>query len=176
MGQQTDPAFDKVVPYAQGPETWVEADVDAPADRVWDLASDPAVAARFSPELQEVEWLDGAEGPAAGARFLGRNKAGGFGWETTCTITALDAGRRLAYAVNDVDDPVAVWTWEVEPIGDGRARLRHHVRMGPGRSGVTWAIRQRPDEELKIIADRLANLRAAMQRTVDGIADLAKQG
>ncbi|MDX3128387.1 hypothetical protein PV367_00855 [Streptomyces europaeiscabiei] len=33
--------------------------------------TDIALPARLSPELQRVEWLDGAEAPMVGARFAG---------------------------------------------------------------------------------------------------------
>lgn len=156
-----------------GPEVWVEAVVDAPPARVWELVADPATAARFSPELFEVEWIDGATEAAVGARFIGRNRMNeDVAWETTSTITELEPGRVLRYAVNDVDDPVAVWTWELEAVERG-TRLRHHARLGPGRSGLTWAIRQRPDEWESITRNRLEALQRSMRATVDGVAELA---
>ena len=48
---------------ANGP--WVECEIEVAAgpERVWRLVSDISTSARFSPELWEVEWLDGAEEP-----------------------------------------------------------------------------------------------------------------
>jgi hypothetical protein len=45
--------------------------MSAPADKVWDLIADVRNTGRFSPEVFESEWLDGATGPALGARFRG---------------------------------------------------------------------------------------------------------
>ena len=62
----------------------------APAGRVWDLVADITRIGEFSPETFEAEWLDGAEGPGAGARFRGhvrRNGRGPVYW-TTCTACA----------------------------------------------------------------------------------------
>jgi hypothetical protein len=36
---------------------------------IWELVSDVTKIGRYSPETFEAEWLEGATGPAAGARF-----------------------------------------------------------------------------------------------------------
>ena len=72
----------------------------APADRVWDLVSDITRVGEFSPETFEAQWLDGASGPALGARFRGhvrRNGRGPVYW-TACTVTACDPGRATGRA------------------------------------------------------------------------------
>ena len=51
----------------------------APADEIWELVADVRNTGRFSPETLEAEWLDGATGPALGARFRGRVKRNGRG-------------------------------------------------------------------------------------------------
>lgn len=61
----------------------------------------------------------------------------------------------------------------LEPIPGG-TRLRHLVTLGPGRSGLTWAIRNDPGAEATIIAGRQEALRASMQATVAGIKTLAE--
>lgn len=43
----------------------------APPDKIWTLIADVRNTGRFSPETFEAEWLDGATGPALGARFRG---------------------------------------------------------------------------------------------------------
>jgi hypothetical protein len=68
--------------------------MSAPADKVWDLIADVRNTGRFSPEVFESEWLDGATGPALGARFRGhvkRNEIGPVYW-TTCRVTACEPG------------------------------------------------------------------------------------
>src|SRR5207237_592649 len=51
----------------------------APPERIWDLVSDVTKIGRYSPETFEAEWLDGATGPAVGARFRGHVKRTGRG-------------------------------------------------------------------------------------------------
>ena len=56
-----------------------EASVALVADavRVWSLVSDVTRMGAWSPELEAAAWLDGATGPAVGARFKGRTGGGG---------------------------------------------------------------------------------------------------
>ena len=66
--------------------------VDAAPEKVFALVSDVTRIGEFSPETFEGEWLDGASGPALGARFRGhvrRNGRGPVYW-TTCTVTAYE--------------------------------------------------------------------------------------
>ncbi len=161
---------DRVVPFAEGPETWAEAVDDAPPADVWELVADPATPAAFSREFRRAEWVEGHEGPGPGARWIGHNGRGETTWQTECWTVAFDPPSRLAYEVHVEPEPLATWSFELTDLGDGRTRLRHHVHLGPGRSGLTWAIRNDPDNEVELVANRLASLRRNMQAVVDGIA------
>ena len=94
----------------------------APADQVWDLVSDVTRIGRYSPETFEAQWIDGATGPAVGAKFRGhvkRNRKGPVYW-TTCTVTACDPGKAFAFGVgNKPDHPLNVWRYDIAPAGDG---------------------------------------------------------
>ena len=46
--------------------------------------------------------------------------------------------------------------------------------MGPGSSGTTAAIKANPDKEARILRRRLDEVQANMQRTVEGIKELAE--
>ena len=75
----------------------VTVHIDAPPEAVWDLVSDVTKIGRYSPETFEAEWLDGATGPAVGARFRGhvkRNQKGPTYW-ATCVITECEPNRVL---------------------------------------------------------------------------------
>ncbi len=93
----------------------------APADRIWALVSDVTMIGRYSPETFEAEWLDGATGPAVGARFRGHVKRNGRGptYWTTCTVTTCEPGREFAFAVGSADKPLNTWRYHLEPAGDG---------------------------------------------------------
>ena len=63
--------------------------IAAPTGLVWDLVSDVTRIGEFSPETFEAQWLDGATGPRAGARFRGhvrRNGRGPVYWTTPGTL------------------------------------------------------------------------------------------
>jgi len=157
--------------FVDGPVVEVTVSIDAPVGAVWDLVTDINIAARFQDEFQKAEWLD--DGPALGARFIGRNRMGDQTWETTSTIVAFQPGEMFRWAVEDVDNPVATWTFELIPEDNG-TRLIFHRIVGPGRSGLTWAIKQDPDHEEEIIALRDAQHRTHMTAVLQGIKALAE--
>lgn len=93
----------------------------APADKIWNLIADVRNTGRFSPETFEAEWLDGATGPALGARFRGhvrRNEIGPVYW-TTCQVTACEPGREFGFQVLLGDRPVNHWHYQLTPTDGG---------------------------------------------------------
>src|SRR5437763_13574367 len=95
--------------------------VDAAPEKVFALVSDVTRIGEFSPETFEGEWLDGASGPALGARFRGhvrRNGRGPVYW-TTCTVTAYEPPREFAFTVDFAGSPVNTWGYRVRPDGTG---------------------------------------------------------
>ena len=48
-------------------------------------------------------------------------------------------------------------------------RVRHKVILGPGNSGLTRIIAENPQEESKIIRNRLFALRQNMEMVLDGM-------
>ncbi|MCH9667582.1 MAG: SRPBCC family protein [Actinomycetia bacterium] len=91
----------------------------APAERIWELIADVRNTGKFSPETFEAEWLDGATGPALGARFRGhvrRNEIGPVYW-TTCRVTACDPGREFGFEVLAGDRPVNNWHYRLRQSG-----------------------------------------------------------
>lgn len=191
--------------YADGPGTVCEIFVQAPVERVWELVTDIDLPTRLSPELQRVAWLDGADGPAPGARFEGHNRREGLpDWRTVSEVTELTEPaevaeptepavsvdptrpRAFAWAVMDADgrygEPVsepagalARWRFDLTPE-DGGTRLRQSVVIGPGRSAMSRIIDARPEIEEKVVDFRLGELRTAMTATLEGIKSLAEQG
>ena len=115
----------------------VTVHMDAPPERIWDLVSDVTKIGRYSPETFEAEWLDGATGPAVGARFRGHVKRNGKGpvYWTTCTVTACDPGREFAFGVGSSDRPLNVWGYRLEPAGEG-TDVTESFQLAP-----TWWLR-----------------------------------
>jgi uncharacterized protein YndB with AHSA1/START domain len=160
----------------EGPTVEAEVRIAAPPARVWPLLTDINLPARYSSEFRGAEWLDGAEVAAIGGRFRGHNHhpAGGD-WDSVSTVVELEEGRVIAWAVENPDNPGAVWRFTLEPE-EGGSVLRQWVRLGPGPSGLSMAISSMPDKEDRIIERRLDEHRRNMEATVAGIKALAEGG
>jgi uncharacterized protein YndB with AHSA1/START domain len=157
---------------ADQPGTWVEIDIAAPVQEVWSLVTDINLPARFSEEFRGASWLD--DGPAPGARFVGRNQHPATGeWEVECFVEACEQPRCFSWANGETTEPGARWRFDLEPA-DGGTRLRFSMSMGPGPSGISMAIAAMPDKEPRILHRRVSEHHANMLRTVEGIRDLAE--
>jgi uncharacterized membrane protein len=111
----------------------VTVNMAAPADKIWDLVADVRNTGRFSPEVMEAEWLDGATEPALGAKFRGhvkRNEIGPVYW-TTCRVTACEPGREFGFAVLVGDRAVNNWHYRFDPV-DGGTDVTESFRMSEG--------------------------------------------
>jgi uncharacterized protein YndB with AHSA1/START domain len=95
--------------------------IAAPPERIWELLSDVTKIGRYSPETFEAEWLEGATGPAVGAKFRGHVKRNGIGptYWTTCTVRECVPGRAFTFGVGPSDKPLSIWGYHLEPNGDG---------------------------------------------------------
>ncbi len=93
----------------------------ASPERVWELVSDVTRIGSYSPETFEAEWIEGATGPAPGAKFRGHVKRNGKGpiYWTTCTVSACEPGRTFAFGVGADGKPLNVWRYDIAPAGDG---------------------------------------------------------
>ncbi|MFG2727840.1 SRPBCC family protein [Streptomyces canus] len=161
--------------YADKPTVEVPIWIAAPPERVWELVSDIELMPRLSSELHSVEWLDGTTGPALGARFVGRSKHKDFGeWATTSHIVEYEPPRVFAWAVEDPQHPTAIWRFTLEPQ-DGGTLLRQWMQMGPGRSGLSFAIDRMPEKEQKIVFVRMREFESNIGATLEAIKKLAEE-
>ncbi len=143
---------------------------------VWALVTDLNAVGQWSPEYSGGEWIDGASGPAVGARFKGHNKREEREWESESVVTECDSERAFAWAVGrDPGNSGASWRFDLTPEGSG-TRVRQQVIIGPGPSGLTAVIEQLPHLEEKIIANRQAEHSRNMQATLQGLKAAAEQG
>ena len=150
----------------------VEVAIDARPERVWELVSDIDLPRRFSDEFIGAEWMDP---PGPGSRFIGRNQRQDTGtWETVSTVTEWHPNRSFEWTVGDLDDPTAVWRFDIEPLPDG-TRLTMSAALGPGRSFLRAIVRKRPDRAEQIVAERMRMWRANMESTVEGVRRLAEE-
>ncbi|MEV5840739.1 SRPBCC family protein [Streptomyces sp. NPDC048179] len=152
--------------YADRPTVEVRTWIDAPPATVWALVSDIELMPDMSEELRSVTWLDGAAGPAVGARFVGRSEHEAFGtWETTSQVIEYVPEAVLAWAVQDPAEPSAVWRFRLRPE-DGGTELAQWMQLGPGRSGLSVAIDRMPEKEQKIVFVRLREFERSITATL----------
>jgi uncharacterized protein YndB with AHSA1/START domain len=99
----------------------VTVHMNARPERVWALVSDVTRIGEFSPETFEAEWLDGATGPAVGARFRGHVKRNGRGptYWTTCRVVACEPEREFRFAVEQNGKAVNTWGYTLTPANAG---------------------------------------------------------
>lgn len=120
----------------------VTVHMEAAPQRVWELVSDVTSIGRFSPETFEAEWLDGATGPAAGARFRGHVKRNGKGptYWTTCTVLVSEPGREFTFGVGPAERPLNTWSYRLEPAGVGTDVTESFQLADTAMLRVYWAL------------------------------------
>jgi len=86
--------------------------VAAPASVLYDLVSDLPRMGEWSPECTGVTWNSRTPGPAAGARFAGRNRSGFVRWPTQGRVLEADPGRRFSFEIFFGPWQVALWSYD----------------------------------------------------------------
>jgi uncharacterized protein YndB with AHSA1/START domain len=116
--------------------------IAAPPERVWELISDVTRIGRYSPETFEAEWLDGATGPAEGAKFRGHVKRNGKGptYWTTCTVITSERRREFAFGVDARGKPVNTWRYQLQPAGDGTDITESYTLAPNTAMRAYWAL------------------------------------
>jgi hypothetical protein len=161
--------------YADKPTVQVRTWIDANPQRVWQIVADVELMPSLSNELQRVEWQNGATGPSVGATFVGHSKHAALGeWSTTSHIVECAEAEVLSWAVADAEDPSALWRFTLR-AKDGGTELTQWMQLGPGRSGLSFAIDRMPDKEQKIVFVRLREFENAITHTLGQIKTLAEQ-
>jgi Polyketide cyclase / dehydrase and lipid transport len=141
-----------------GVETHVH--VEAPPEVVYGVVSDVTRMGEWSPETVKCEWLDGAVGPAVGARFKGANKRGIARWTTKPRVVVADPGREFAF---DVDTDCR-WTYRFEVDGTGTKLTESFVMLRDLRWYYAFF-----ERHLMRVKDRRADLEHGMNVTLERI-------
>jgi polyketide cyclase/dehydrase/lipid transport protein len=145
--------------------------IDAPPEAVYALVADITRTPEFSPEIVSCTWLDGATGPAAGARFEAVNKVSrGPAWKNRPVVIAAQPGREFAFSRTEKLSGTLVWRYRLEPDGTG-TRLTESYDVTRPISRLGWFIIDR----LFGCHDRRAELRAGMNQTLRRIRETAER-
>lgn len=102
-------------------------EIAAPPAAAFAALSDLASMGARSPENTGGEWLDGAGGPALGARFRGTNTHDEDSWATVATVTVYEPPSRFGFEVKYGILKVSRWLFEIEETAGG-CRVSEHWR------------------------------------------------
>jgi len=138
--------------------------VRADPDRLWAMVTDVTRTGEWSPETYRAEWLNGATGPAVGARFKGYNRRKKAKWATVCEVIEAEPPRVFAFAVGTAAKPQTVWRYQLTPSENGVELTESFELMKP------LSILSRLVTRVTIgVNDRCADLEQGAQSTINAI-------
>lgn len=144
----------------------VSARIDASPEEVYALVADVTRMPDYSPEIVRCVWLDGATGPAVGARFKATNKVPGRpAWSNIPVVTVADRGREFAFARTEKFAGTVEWRYRFEPEGSG-TRVTESYEVTAPVSRLGWLV----IGTLFGRRDRRGDLRRGMQETLGRLA------
>jgi hypothetical protein len=146
----------------------VEILIGAGPGCVYDLISDVTRTGDWSPECRRCAWLDGADGPAAGARFRGWNRSGLVRWSRQ--VEVVEATPREVFAFRTLPDVLnkdsTTWRYRLFPDHSG-TRLVHSYEINElPRFPVSWIMR--------LFLRHHADMRPHMNESLQRIKTLAE--
>ena len=121
----------------------VTVHVDADPMTCWNIASDVTRIGELSPETFEAEWLDGATGPAEGAKFRGHVKRNGRGptYWTQCKVTKCVPGEVFEFAVGTDNMTVNTWGYKFTPVSHGGTDVTEYFQLTPNlATKLYWTV------------------------------------
>ncbi len=139
--------------------------VAAPPEDVYVLVEDVTRMPEFSPDIVSCRWLDGATGPAVGARFEAVNVSRiGKRWKNRPVITVADPGREFAFVRTEPFAGRIAWRYRFEPEGAGTRVIESYEVERPV-TRVGWFV----IEKVFRGGNRREALNAGMRTTLDRI-------
>jgi hypothetical protein len=129
--------------------------------QLYDAVADVRRMGEWSPECQRCEWIDGASGPAVGARFKGSNRRGVVRWSTTPRVVVADIGREFAFVTGHRGRDMTKWTYRFNPVVNGTTVTESFEML----SDMPWYYRF-ADRYLMGVKDRTADLVSNMEATL----------
>src|SRR5262245_25843917 len=149
----------------------VTAYMEASPETVYALVADVTRMPEFSPEILRCTWLDGATGPAVGARFAARNKVPKRPpWTNNPVVTVVEPGRTFSFARTEKFAGTVEWTYRFDPQRDGTL-VTESYDVTRKLSPVGWFV----IGVLFARKDRRADLHAGMEETLQRMREAAEK-
>ena len=145
--------------------------VAAPADDVYDMVADVTRTPEFSPEVVAVRWLDGAAGPAVGARFEAVNRSTNSGrrWRNRPVVIVADRGREFAFRRTEPFSGTVVWRYRFEPV-EGGTRVEESYEFERSVARIGWFVIEKVFKDV----DRRGALERGMRTTLERLRAVAE--
>ena len=145
--------------------------IQAPAEEIYALVADVTRTPEFSPAVVRCTWLDGATGPAVGARFEAVNTTeAGKTWKNRPVVTVALPGREFAFSRTEPFAGTLLWRYRFTPQ-DGGTWVTESYEMTAPVSRLGWFIIER----IFKAGDVPAGLRAGMQTTLERLRATAER-
>ena len=144
--------------------------IHAPAERLYEFVSDVTRTPEFSPSVVRCTWIDGATGPAVGARFEAINTTeAGKTWKNRPVVTVATPGREFAFSRTEPFAGTLIWRYHFAPE-DGGTRVTESYEVARPVTRLGWFIIER----IFRAGDVPAGLRAGMQTTLQRLRAAAE--
>jgi uncharacterized protein YndB with AHSA1/START domain len=148
----------------------VRRHIAAAPEAIYQLVADVTRTPEFSPEIIECRWLDGATGPAVGARFKARNKMPNRpAFANKPVVTVVEPGKTFAFARTEPFGGTVEWRYDLAPDGNGTLVTESYTVTKPV-SRFGWFI----IGTLFARKDRQADLHDGMTKTLDRLRQVAE--
>ncbi len=145
----------------------VTVHIDAAPERVYELVADITRMGEWSPECRKCVWLDGASGPAVGARFKGSNQSGIMKWSTTAKVIEAEAGKVFAFTTMSGDKESTRWKYEFAAADGGTDVTESYEAI--------WAPAIIAFVERVLMPGRAKKLEAGMRTTLERVKTVAER-
>jgi hypothetical protein len=148
----------------------VSLHISAPANEIYELFADVTRTPEFSPEILSCTWLDGATGPAVGARFAARNKVPKRPpWTNKPVVTVVEPAKKFAFERTEFAAGTVRWTYEFVPDDTGTTVTESYQvtrKISPAGWFLIGVLFNR--------RDRTADLRSGMEQTLQRVRAVAE--
>jgi hypothetical protein len=143
--------------------------VNASPDELYGMVSDVTRMREWSPETVQCQWVGGATGPTAGARFKGTNRRGIMRWSTKPEVVVAERGKEFAFVTKGLGRSTK-WTYCFVPARGGGTDVIESFEMLDDMPKILFLL----DRYLMHISDRQADLQAGMRCTLERIRTAAE--
>jgi uncharacterized protein YndB with AHSA1/START domain len=149
---------------AAGVEGHATVHIVAPPEKVYALVTDVTRMGEWSPETYKAEWIEGATGPEAGARFKGSNKAGIFRWSTKPMVKVADQAKEFTFETGKPGREDTRWSYRLA-AKDGGTELTESFEAlrYPGIFKVIQPPKKRTAKLQRDIEQTLQRIKAAAE-------------